>query len=156
MGEAKRIAGQLRNAYEGPAWHGPSLRELLHNVSATQAVARSREGVHNIWELVAHVITWERVSMRRIAGEQITSIPPEVNFPTINQADDVRWQRMLDELASVHRELMDVIVGLGDDQLSAQIPTDVSGQMVSVYVTLHGIIQHNLYHAGQIALLKKL
>jgi uncharacterized damage-inducible protein DinB len=156
MSEAKRIAGQLRNAYEGPAWHGPSLRELLSNVSATQAVARPKEGIHNIWELVAHIITWERVSMRRIAGEQITTIPPEVNFPTINQADDLRWQQTLDELASVHRELTDVILRLGDDQLSAQIPTDVSGQKVSVYVTLHGIIQHNLYHAGQIALLKKL
>jgi uncharacterized damage-inducible protein DinB len=152
MSESARIADQLRRAYEGQAWHGPSLRELLADVSAKRAIARPKEGVHNIWELVAHIIAWERVGIRRLAGEAVPALADEVNFPTITQADSARWQQTLDELAAVNRELMEKISGLDENQLAAHVP----GQKVSVYGTLHGIIQHNLYHAGQIALLKKL
>jgi uncharacterized damage-inducible protein DinB len=152
MSESARIADQLRRAHEGKAWHGPSLSELLSGVSAAQAIVRPKAGVHNIWELVAHIIAWERVGIRRLAGEAVHTIADEVDFPTIIQADSGRWQQTLDELASLNRELIDAILRLDDSQLAAHVP----GQKVSVYGTLHGIIQHNLYHAGQIAILKKL
>src|SRR5688500_993915 len=77
MREAERIADQFRRAHEGEAWHGPSLKELLGDVTAEEAAARPVAGAHSILELVQPSAAWERVARRRLAGDaaQIYNTP---------------------------------------------------------------------------------
>lgn len=151
MSEIKRIKGQLRRAFEGEAWHGPSLRELLDGVTAETAAAKPLPEAHSIWELVLHIAGWENVVRRRLAGEVLPDLADEENFPSIQDPSEDAWQQTLQELTRGHHALREAMTGLDDAQLAEMVP----GKSYSIYGMLHGVIQHDLYHAGQIALLKK-
>ena len=75
MREIGRIQDQLQRAFDGNAWHGPSLTALLGDVKPEQAAGKPIPGVHSIWELVLHIIAWERVVVRRLSGEAIVDLP---------------------------------------------------------------------------------
>lgn len=149
--EAKRIQDQLKRSLAGTAWHGPAVMELLADIDAAKAAARPIPGAHSIWELSLHIAAWNKAAVRRLSGDR-AELPDEENFPAVNETSDEAWQRTLELLRSSHRELHEAISQLDDAGLDQPILEGMS----SVYVTLHGVIQHNIYHAGQIALLKKL
>ena len=151
MTETHRIHSQLKRANQGPAWHGPSLRELLEGVTAEQAAARPIVGAHSIWELVNHIIAWEQIAKRRLEGDPANDVPDEVNFPPVADAGEQAWQTTLESLAASNQSLRDSIKQIDDAKLEEM----AAGQSYSNYAMLHGVIQHDLYHAGQIALLKK-
>ena len=148
--EVERIRGELQRAFEGEAWHGPAVLELLRDVTAQQAAARPIADAHSIWELVLHIAAWENAGRRRLEGDR-AELPDEENFPPVNDTSEAAWQRTIAELKIGHSKLCDAIAGLEESSLDEPI---LDG-MRSVYITLHGVIQHDLYHAGQIALLKK-
>jgi len=148
--EVERIRGELQRAFEGEAWHGPAVLELLRDVNAQQAAARPIAGAHSIWELVLHIAAWENAGRRRLNGDR-AELPDEENFPPVKDTSEAAWQRAIEELKIGHSKLYDAIAGLEESRLDEPI---LDG-MRSVYITLHGVIQHDLYHAGQIALLKK-
>ena len=150
MTEVERIVDQLRRAYEGEAWHGPSLRELLDRVAAAQAARRPLPQAHTIWELVLHIAAWESIVRRRLGGEAVEATP-EQDWPPVPDTGDAAWKKALDDLHRGHLALRQAIDTLTDEQLRQK----VVGQKYSVYAMLHGVVQHDLYHAGQIALLKK-
>lgn len=149
-GEVERILDQLYRAFEGDAWHGPPVRELLRDVAAKKAAARPAVGNHSIWELVLHIIAWQRAVVRRLAGEELIKLPADENWPVVVDASEPAWERAREDLTMSYRQLHDAIARLADSWLSETVP----GKDYSVYVMLHGVIQHDLYHAGQIALLK--
>jgi len=151
MTETHRINSQLKRAQEGQAWHGPSLRELLAGVTAEQAAAKPVPNAHSIWELVNHIIAWEQIARRRLEGEGEAPIPDEINFPPVTDASEAAWQTTMRTLEASHRSLREGIKKIDDADLEETAP----GTRYSNYVLLHGVIQHDLYHAGQIALLKK-
>lgn len=72
--EPALIADQLRRAFEGDAWHGPALLELLQDVDSTTAAAKPLRNVHSIWELVLHIAVWDGAASRRLAGEKCLSL----------------------------------------------------------------------------------
>ncbi len=152
MTETYRINSQLKRAYEGEAWHGPSLRELLDGVTAEQAAARPLPNAHSIWELVNHVIAWEQIVRQRLEGKAVLEIPDEMNFPPVNDTSDASWQTALQALAESNRSLREAIKRIDD----AELEKTATVAEYSNYFMLHGVIQHDLYHAGQIALLKKM
>lgn len=152
MTETHRINSQLKRAHEGEAWHGPSLRELLADVSPAQAARKCAPDAHSIWELVGHIIAWEEIVRRRLAGEVVTEVPDEINFPLISDASETAWQATLQRLAAGNQALRDGIKACTDSRLEEIVPE----MGYTNYFMLHGVIQHTLYHAGQIALLKKL
>jgi uncharacterized damage-inducible protein DinB len=152
MKETARIADQLERAYSGKAWHGPSLRFLLRGVTAVQAAQHPISGAHSIWELVLHTAAWDRVVCQRIAGGKITELPPEENFPTVGGASEAAWKKALKELEQQHKALAAAIRKFPDAKLNHRL----GGGDYSFYITMHGAVQHDLYHAGQIAILKKL
>ena len=151
MTETHRINSQLKRAQAGEAWHGPSLRELLNGVTAEQAAAKPIPNVHSIWELVNHIIAWEQIVRRRLEGEVVNDVPDEMNFPPVNDASEAAWQATLQSLAASNHSLRESIKQIDDAKLEETVP----GQNYNNYFMLHGAIQHDLYHAGQIALLKK-
>lgn len=151
MSEVERIADQFRRAYSGQAWHGSSLTELLNGVDAARAAARPIPGAHNIWEIVLHIAAWDTAVRQRLAGERAEIYQTELDWPQVADTSDAAWQDTLTTLARAHDELLGAMGGLDDARLSEPI---LAG-MPSVYGTLHGVIQHDLYHAGQISLLLK-
>jgi uncharacterized damage-inducible protein DinB len=151
MSESNRIGDQLRRSFEGTAWHGPSLEEVLAGVTAEKAAAHPIVGVHSIWEIVLHIATWENIVRRRLEGEDFDDPPPEIDWkPAVND-DEHSWQAALDGLKSANLALRDAISRIDDSRLKEIIPR----KNYSVYYMLHGVIQHDLYHGGQIAILKK-
>ncbi|MBD0326087.1 MAG: DinB family protein [Pyrinomonadaceae bacterium] len=152
MQEVVRIGSQLKRASEGVAWHGPSLQELLAGVSAEQAAARPFPGAHSIWEIVLHIAAWQSFVRRAVEGEAMPSnLPMEENWPQVKDESEAAWQSAVVSLRSGNKQLRDAVRNLKDEDLERI----VDGREYSVYFMLHGVIQHSLYHAGQIALLKK-
>ena len=152
MPEAARILDQLHRAYEGPAWHGPALREVLAGVSCQTAARRPIPEAHTIWELVLHLTVWMSVPTRRIAGAEIPTLPPDQDWPAAPEPSEAGWQQALDQLAQAQFSLESEVSKLPDDRLREKVLGKVP---YSIYTMLHGVVQHNLSHAGQIALLKK-
>jgi len=152
MIEIPRILDQLERAFEGDAWHGPSLRELLKGVTARQANSKSPFSSHSIWEIILHITAEQDVTRRRLVGETVADLPPELDWPRIPDSSETAWQQTIDCLVESKKKLRQSISQMSDDRLEEIVP----GKGYSAYVLLHGVIQHNIYHAGQIAILKKL
>ena len=150
MSEVERIADQLNRAFEGEAWHGPSVLNILDGITAQQAAARPFSGLHNIWEIMLHIAVWERACSSRLAGDR-AELSDEEDWPKVAQTTEQAWGDARKALRQAHDELVLAVSKLDEGRLDQPI---VAG-MSSVYVTLHGVIQHTLYHAGQIAVLKK-
>ena len=150
MGETQRIADQMKRAFEGEAWHGPSMLEALENVTAEQAAARPIPTAHSILEIVLHVGGWEDVIRRRITGESANE-PDEGDWPAAGATSEAAWAAALERLKRNNAALRAAVEGLTD----AKLDEFATGSKSSVYATLHGAIQHCLYHAGQVSMLKK-
>ena len=149
--EPALIADQLRRAFDGEAWHGPALLEILQDVDATTAAAKPLANAHSIWELAMHVGVWDEVTLQRLAG--IKSQPTGTkNFPLVPaKPTESAWKKSIAELKNTHAKLVKTVAALSESRLTDRVP----GKRYNFYHLLHGVVQHELYHAGQIALLKK-
>jgi uncharacterized damage-inducible protein DinB len=148
--ESVLIGEQLRRAFEGDAWHGPALLELLEDVDAATAAAKPLPSVHSIWELVLHIAVWDGAASRRLAGEKFQ--PTGVaNFPIVPRPSEVAWRKAVAHAKRMHDALVKTVAALPESRLRERVP----GKKYDFYFMLHGVAQHELYHAGQIAILKK-
>ena len=149
--EVKRLEEQLRRALEGEAWHGPSVLELLAGVSAAQAASHPIAGAHSIWELVLHLRSDYDLVLRRLAGDGRHLTAAE-DWPACPASTEENWQQTVLELKHLNKKLRQAVrdfpVERLDDLLVPEVP-------YSAYMQFIGVTQHNLYHAGQIALLKR-
>jgi uncharacterized damage-inducible protein DinB len=151
MSETTRIENQLKRAFEGEAWHGPSVSEALAGVTAGIANARPIANAHTIWELVHHIGAWTDIVRRAIDGEQF-EITDEVNFPPVAATTEEAWQASLKRLESSQQQLRKLVLELPESRLD-EVPT---GARSTIYVLLHGVAQHAIYHGAQIVLLRKI
>ena len=154
MSEAARIADQLRRAFGGEAWHGDSVLEILKGVRSAQASARPIAGAHSIWELVLHIAAWDGAVLRRMGGVAV-SLSDAENFPPVTDVSEAAWRAALAQVQRVHEELAAAVSAMPDSKLYEMVPGK-EGAHYTFYYMLHGVVQHELYHAGQIALLKKM
>ena len=152
MSEIDRILDQLKRAYEGEAWHGPSVKEALAGVTAEQAQARPLRNAHSIWELAQHIAAWEDAGRRRLEGEHAQiAISSSEDWPPREDASEEAWERAKASLDRNHDAFVEAITRVPESRLDEPVFEGMS----TVYVTLHGVVQHDLYHAGQIVMLKK-
>ena len=154
MSETERISNQFERAFSGEAWHGPSVLALLDGVTAAQAAAHPIPGAHSIWELTLHIAAWEDACRRRLEGDP-AQLSDDENFPPTTDTSEAAWESAKRKLIDVHRRLLDAIATTDDSRLDQPIIDSTETPFSTVYVTLHGGVQHSLYHAGQIAILKK-
>ena len=152
--EVERIRDQFRRAFDGEAWHGPSVLQLLDGITAQQAASHPIPGAHSIWELTLHIAAWESACRRRLQGDR-AQLTDEEDWQPINDTSEAAWESTKQSLFENHRELLNAISHLDESRLNEPIIKDPNTPFSSVYVTLHGGVQHDLYHAGQIAMLKK-
>lgn len=148
--EAALIADQLRRAFYGSAWHGPAMLELLKDVSARAASARPIANAHSIWELLLHVEAWDGAAIKRLSGKK-TQLKGKQNFPVVPKPTEEAWRAAVKKATRTHDELVSTVSGLSEKRLREQCP----GKKYDFYHLLHGVAQHELYHAGQIAVLLK-
>ena len=149
--EVNRLEDQLRRALEGDAWHGPSVLELLAGVSAAQAASHPIPGAHSIWELVLHLRTDYDLVLRRLAGDG-RSLTAAEGWPAGPAATEENWQQTVRDLKLLNRKLRQAVRDFPDERLDELLVPEVP---YTAYTQFIGVTQHNLYHAGQIALLKR-
>jgi uncharacterized damage-inducible protein DinB len=153
MTETFRLADQIRRAFEGNAWHGDSILELLANVNAATAAARPIKSAHSIWEILLHIAAWDDAVCRRIGGTAV-NLTDEQNFPPVKDTSEAAWSQAIASTKKTHNELIKAVAAFPDSRLGEQVPGK-SQNYYNFYYMFSGIVQHELYHAGQIALLKK-
>jgi uncharacterized damage-inducible protein DinB len=150
LSETRRIEDQLRRAFEGEAWHGPAVKQVLAGVTARQAATRPIAAAHTIWEITAHIAAWEGVVRRRLAGERVELSDAE-DWPPAGAGGEPAWAELVARLEAGNRALRQAILAFDESRLD-QPP---AGGTTPAYRLMHGVIQHDLYHAGQIAALRK-
>lgn len=150
MGELGRIRDQLRRAVLGDAWHGPSVAESIDGIAPAVAWSRLSATSHSAVELVLHIAAWLEIVARRFAGETVAPTADE-DWPAEPAQDDVAWNDCVLRLHSAHAALDRLLANADDDQLDVVVP----GQDITMYAMLHGVVQHSVYHAGQIVLIRR-
>ena len=156
--EANRLIDQYSRAHDGDPWHGSPVRAILEGVTHEQAAARLIPGAHTVWELVLHMTGWRNEVARRATGKPAAE-PEGGDYPGVADPSAASWRAALAGLDASHRNLVEVTRRISDEQMLR--PTNDPrnrplGAGVTYYELLHGIVQHDAYHAGQIALLKKM
>jgi uncharacterized damage-inducible protein DinB len=148
---------QFRRAHAGQPWYGPSRHSLLAGISAQEAAAHPISGAHSIWELVLHMTVWTREVSRRIGGAE-PAIPPEGDWPAVGKVSREVWTAALQRLDEVHEELLAQVATLDPARLDSRVGTTTEpavGTGVTVAGMIAGLGEHDAYHCGQIALLKR-
>ena len=149
--EITRLETQLRAAFEGPAWSGPSTLELLRDVTPVEAATRPIAGAHTIWELVLHLTATYDLVLDRLRGAPRKLTPAE-DWPSMAKPTDANWQEAIAALRGRNEATRVAVLRFDPTHLSAPL---VPEPPYSAYEQFIGLTQHDLYHAGQIALLKR-
>ena len=144
----------MDQAYDRRSWHGANLRGSIRRTSLKQAAWRPSPARHNIWEIVVHAAYWKYAAWRRLTGGVRGSFPVRGSnwFRRPQEATDAAWRADVALLDETHRALRAAVAGLQANTLH-RTPR---GSTVSCFALLAGVAAHDLYHAGQIQLLKKL
>jgi uncharacterized damage-inducible protein DinB len=146
------LIDDLERGYDGDAWHGPPLRKLLEGVTREAALATPIPGGHSIWEIVVHLFSWDEVITRRIQERIPVEAPEGGNFPPVGDTSQEAWDQALAQLEINHEHLLVTVSELEPSRLGER----VAGKDYDLAHMLRGVAQHMAYHAGQIALIRKL
>ena len=152
MSQSRFLRGMSKRIQSGGAWHGAAACEILDTVTPLEAAATPVPGGHSIWVLVRHIAAWRRAVTATLRGEPIKELPKEVDFPTVDAVTPEAWQAAKDELQQSSDEFQAALAELTDEQLAQPSP----GQKIPLAGSVQVLLQHDTYHLGQIALLKKL
>jgi hypothetical protein len=142
-----RIRDQFERAWDGDAWHGPPLAELLGSITAAASQWCPAAGAHTIQELASHITFWLDAAHRRLGGEAYLPTGGDWDVPS-----GEGWDGTVARLRETYSSLVNAIATTADSRL----PDPVAGKPYDVYVLLHGVLQHTLYHAGQLAMMRRL
>lgn len=150
MNDHTRILDGLRRTWDGEPWYGPSIRTLLADVGPDDAYAHPVPGAHSIWEIVRHLSLWTMAVRRRLGGEPVAYAEGD-DWPAVTSREPSAWLATLDVFEQAHASVVSYVAAMPADALVEQVP----GQRITRAAMLHGLVQHTVYHAGQIALLKR-
>ena len=157
MSEISGLVDLFTRIHGGDPWHGPSVLDALEGVTAAKAAARPVVGAHSIWELVLHITAWRGEVVRRINGAAAGD-PVEGDWPAVPDPTEANWSAALERLQQSHADVVVAVRSMPRAQLEEPVKDmrdPALGTGLSFYVTLHGLAHHDVYHAGQISLLKK-
>lgn len=157
MNEAEQLGRELDATMNGDPWYGTAVSRILDGIDAKRAARHPIEHGHSIWELVLHMTSWVNEVKRRLDGGTHGE-PLEGDWPAVRATTAEAWKEAVSTLRTAHTDLSRTLAAhqadLGRQVAGGQV--DAAGQPVTLYQTVVGILQHDAYHAGQIALLKKL
>jgi uncharacterized damage-inducible protein DinB len=159
MSDVPFLREQLRKGYSDDPWHGPDTTSLLADVTAEEAAAHPVAGAHSVWEIVLHMTAWQNEVRRRLGGKQ-PDLPEEGDWPEPGEISTAAWRRDRERLGESLDELLHALAGLTEADLeraggSLSDRDPVLGTGVTHRDMVNGLVQHNAYHSGQLALLRK-
>lgn len=155
MLDKNHLAKIVKAVQKGQPWYGPSIEKALMGVTATQAYAKPIDKAHSIWELVLHIINWRKFAIEQLSGNHGFDI--EINgeqdwTPIVDNSEEA-WEKSLVQLEESTSKLVAVLQNLGEN---TDIDKLITVRQYPLKYLLDGIIHHDIYHIGQIVLLKKL
>jgi hypothetical protein len=145
--EISSFVSLLRKTFERGAWHGPSVTEALADVKESDAAWRLPD-THSIIEIVGHMQAWRAYAIQKLSGNTTYTVSDEMNFPLSDN-----WRLTLTQLNESQRQLIAAIENFPASALMDPVPG--TNSPLDFYTLLHGIVHHDLYHTGQIMLIKK-
>lgn len=145
--ETEKLTSLLKRTFDKGAWHGPSVKEVLKDITAELAEKRL-PNTHSINELVAHMISWRLYVIHRLEGNNSFTVTDEMNFPK-----GKNWEALLEELEETQEKLLQAVEKFPVYKLNELVP--VSEQNYTFNTLINGIIHHDVYHAGQIILIRR-
>lgn len=144
--EIERIVRLLEKTFEKQPWYGPSMMTVL---DLKPEITGSRQGnAHSIIELVQHMTSWRIFATKRLQGDTSYEVSEEMNFPK-----PITWEAAIKNLRSSQQALVEATKKFPEERLRELVPSKT--QKYTYYTLLHGIIQHDIYHLGQIAYIQK-
>ena len=143
------LADQISRAFRGESWHGPAVMEILAGVSAGDAAAHPIPGAHSIWEIVLHMAAGYRLVLARVRGEH-AELQEEDAWPPVPEVCEEAWRESQHALEELNRQLANAVRAFPAERFTREL-----GSEFSAYSQFCGAPQHDLYHAGQIVMLKK-
>lgn len=148
--EPQRLAEQIQRAYHDGGWIEVSVRDLFRSLSAAEAAAHPVPGAHSAWEIALHLSFWHDAVSRRLRGETV-EYADEEDWPPPTETTESNWHSALEDLDRSLEALIAAVKALKPEQLDLLVPA----RSFTFYVMLHGVPQHNLYHGGQVMMLRK-
>lgn len=154
MQEINHIKESLRQLYEGEVWHGPSIREILIDVDAEKALKRINGKSKNIAEYLIHVTNWRIFALEKLTGGDSFDIilNSEADWSVVNELTEEKWAEIQENYEESQKELLDILETYSKAKLDNIVPM----RKYSYYTLLHGVIHHDIYHSGQMMMLKRL
>lgn len=145
MQEIKNLSKLIQRVYNGKAWHGPSVKEVLKDIDDHSCKKKIGDS-HSIVQLVLHMVAWRTFVTKRLLGNSIFELTDEQNFPS-----ETDWASALQQLEESQAELLKAIETISSEKLWEE----VANRKYDFFILLHGIIHHDIYHIGQIQLINK-
>jgi uncharacterized damage-inducible protein DinB len=146
----------LVGAYDGKNWYGPPLAKILEGIGHEEAARKAADGGPSIWDLVLHITGWISEAIKGLTAEPLAD-PGEWDWKGVTDTSEAAWAGALANLERAHRDLLEALEDFPDSRLAETVcagpdlPLGFTFEMLIL-----GILQHNVYHAGQIALTKRL
>lgn len=160
--EIEVLADEIQRSHAGQPWHGPSVTKVLEGVTAAEAATRAILGAHSIWELALHLAAWRGEVARRLEtgryGEPPEGDWPEVPAPGTAAENEAAWAATRERLAAAEAALQKGLASFPAERLGETFGGEVNpplGTGTTYAVMLHGVAQHDAYHAGQVMMLRK-
>lgn len=150
MNEVKFLIDQIKTTFNGDSWHGPSLMRNLKGVTKEEALKRPLGERHTIWELVDHMTFWLKEVNKTLKGEAMTTPSSVKDWPPMGKTEE-QWEKSVKDLEFAVNTLVEQLDQWNNEMLERTVP----GAKYNFRQMLHGALHHNLYHSGQIAILRR-
>ncbi|MEO6850068.1 MAG: DinB family protein [Mucilaginibacter sp.] len=156
MATSQKLQTELEKILSGRPWYGPSVYDIIESVTFEAAYEKPPGSVHNIAEIVLHMIAWTEEVMDRMNG-LTAGVPSSGDWPPIGTPDEQKWQNYVNDLKLVNVNLLGLIKNLPEEQWQEPIDDQRGDRPVVTYEQLvYGLTQHHIYHSGQIAILNRI
>jgi uncharacterized damage-inducible protein DinB len=155
---SEELSGKLQTILSGDPWYGPPVYKIVEGISFEAAYEKPPGSAHNIAEIVLHMIAWTEEVMDRMNGLP-SGIPTSGDWPPTGAPDEQKWQNYVEDLKLVNVNLIGIIQKFPPEQWD-ELTTDERDRELGTGVTyeelINGLIQHHIYHSGQVALLNRI
>lgn len=158
MSHINELKNEIYNSVFGNPWHGPSVQKLLEDITEEQAFSEPVSNAHNICEIVLHLWAWTEEIVSRLEGN-VPAEPSVGDWPNAEIYEEEGWVQIKNIYFIAAEKLIEVIKKFPEENLNKSVGTirdEPLGTGISFEAMISGLIQHNAYHAGQIAILKKI
>ena len=149
MDEVKLLYDQIETTFRGKSWHGPNMIQVLEGVSVDKARLRPLSERHSIWELVNHMNYWMRAALNGLNGGEVPKPEGFEDWPPVGLTAE-EWRESVADLERTVNAILNALMGFSTINLEEKVP----GKGYNYRSLIHGVLHHNLYHMGQIAVLR--